>query len=99
MSPCVDLYDCAYQVVYNGLKKKKIAFNESDLRRRTIEEIRRRLRFRIALEDIDSADFYKWPAEKKLNWLQDLQEFVSKTLGKRRYIQLRDRRDNFKWTR
>lgn len=91
----VDLYEYAYQTISKQIVKNNPYIDKSGLRRMTIEEIRRKLRFRIAFEDVDSNDFRKWSAAKKLNWLQDLQEFVCKTLGKRRYIQLRDRRNSF----
>ena len=85
----VDLYEYAYQVISEAIVKNNPGIWKSDLRRMTIEEIRRKLKHRIALEDVDSCDFRNWPAEKKLDWLQDLNEFVYKTIGKSKYMELR----------
>ena len=85
----IDLYEYAYQIVVKSIKKKYPNINKSDLRRMTIEKIRRQLRLHITLEDVDSRDFRNWQVEKRLEWLEDLQMFVYKTLGKKRYLALR----------
>lgn len=86
----VDLYEYAYQVIAKSIEKRDPSFQKSDLRRMTIEAIRRKLKHGITLEDVDSYDFRNWSAEKKLNWLQDLNEFVYKTLGKKKCMELRE---------
>ena len=87
----VDLYEYAYQAISKKILRENPYLNKSDLRRMTIEEIRRQLKMGIAFEDVDSRKFYTWSAAKKLNWLQDLNEFVYKTLGKKKYLSLRDK--------
>ena len=87
----IDLYECAYQIVAKKIMRNVPYLSKSDLRRMTIEEIRRQLKFHITLEDVDSTKFRNWTVEKRLLWLQDLQEFVYKTLGKKKYLSLRDK--------
>lgn len=91
--PNVDLYEHAYQTIYKSVAKSNPYARKSDLRRLAIQNIREGLRLHVALEDIDSRDYYYWPPEKKLNWLEDLNEFTCKTLGEKRYLELRDSRE------
>ncbi|MDP2939074.1 MAG: hypothetical protein Q8O13_03190 [Candidatus Omnitrophota bacterium] len=54
----VDLYEHAYQTIYRTIAKSNRYASKSDLRRMTIEKIRQGFRLHIALEDIDSRDYY-----------------------------------------
>lgn len=78
-----DYYEAAYQKIYNKIASRYLGIRLSELRRMTLAEIRRGLKLHIPLEDIDIYNFRKWSPVKRLEWLEDLQMFASKTLGKR----------------
>lgn len=84
-----DFYEAAYQRIKNKITLKYQGICESELRRMTMAEIRRNLRFHIPLEDIDMHNYRKWTVGKRMEWLYDLQMFVFKTLGKNTIKELR----------
>ena len=61
-----DYYEVAYQKIKNRITAKNRGIHLSELRRMTLAEIRRRLKFHISLEDINTYNFRKWSAQRKL---------------------------------
>lgn len=84
-----DYYEAAYQKIYNKIASKCRGIRLSEIRRMTLAEIRQRLRLHIPLEDVDNYNVREWSPTKRLEWLEDLQMFASKTLGIREIKKLR----------
>ena len=85
----LDYYEAAYQKIYRRISSRYRGIRLSELPRMTLVEIRRRLKLHITLEDIDIYNYRNWSSAKRLEWLEDLQIFAAKTLGKSEIKKLR----------